>query len=100
MHRNYSHCNLKAAARLFAGEPVIEDGSLNIWAALGGGMWTKVALVTLSLGIALPEYAIGQVSDGVVRIGLLTDYTGVFSALSGQGGVIAARMAVEDFGGT
>lgn len=79
---------------------MIEDGSLNIWTKLGGGMWTKLVLVTLSLAIALPEYAIGQVSDGVVRIGLLTDYTGVFSALSGQGGVIAARMAVEDFGGT
>jgi branched-chain amino acid transport system substrate-binding protein len=63
-------------------------------------MSTRVALLALSVTLALTQHAVGQVSDGVVRIGLLTDYTGVFSALSGQGGVVAARMAVEDFGGT
>jgi branched-chain amino acid transport system substrate-binding protein len=63
-------------------------------------MSTKVALLALSVTLALTQHAVGQVSDNVVRIGLLTDYTGVFSALSGQGGVVAARMAVEDFGGT
>ena len=63
-------------------------------------MSSKVALLALSVTLALTQHAIGQVSDNVVRIGLLTDYTGVFSALSGQGGVVAARMAVEDFGGT
>jgi branched-chain amino acid transport system substrate-binding protein len=63
-------------------------------------MSTRVALLALSVTLALTQHAVGQVSDDVVRIGLLTDYTGVFSALSGQGGVVAARMAVEDFGGT
>lgn len=63
-------------------------------------MSTRVALLAMSVTLALTQHAIAQVSDGVVRIGLLTDYTGVFSALSGQGGVTAARMAVEDFGGT
>ena len=63
-------------------------------------MSTRVALLALSATLALTQHAVGQVSDNVVRIGLLTDYTGVFSALSGQGGVTAARMAVEDFGGT
>ncbi|MEI9924757.1 MAG: ABC transporter substrate-binding protein [Bradyrhizobium sp.] len=63
-------------------------------------MSTRVALLALSVTIALTQHAVAQVSDNVVRIGLLTDYTGVFSALSGQGGVVAARMAVEDFGGT
>ena len=63
-------------------------------------MPTRVALLAVSVTLALTQHAIAQVSDDVVRIGLLTDYTGVFSALSGQGGVVAARMAVEDFGGT
>ena len=63
-------------------------------------MSTRVAVLVLSVTLALTQHAVAQVSDNVVRIGLLTDYTGVFSALSGQGGVIAARMAVEDFGGT
>ena len=43
--------------------------------------------------------ASAQISDGVVKIGVLTDETGVFSSLSGEGSVEAARMAVEDAGG-
>jgi len=39
------------------------------------------------------------ISDGVVRIGVLTDMTGYYSDLAGPGSVIAARMAVDDFGG-
>jgi branched-chain amino acid transport system substrate-binding protein len=44
--------------------------------------------------------ALAQISDDVVRIGVLTDETGNFSALSGPGAVLAADMAVADFGGT
>ena len=43
--------------------------------------------------------ALAEISDGVVRIGLPTDFSGVFSGLSGPGGVVAAQMAVDDFGG-
>jgi len=43
--------------------------------------------------------AFAQISGDIVRIGVPTDYTGMFSGLSGPGGVIAARMAVADFGG-
>jgi branched-chain amino acid transport system substrate-binding protein len=43
--------------------------------------------------------ALAQISDDVVRIGVLTDETGNFSALSGPGAVLAAEMAVADFGG-
>jgi len=43
--------------------------------------------------------AFAQVSGDVVRIGIPTDYSGTFAALSGPGGVVAARMAVADFGG-
>ncbi len=39
------------------------------------------------------------VSDDVVRIGVLTDMSGIYSDLSGKGAVEAVRMAVEDFGG-
>ncbi len=35
-----------------------------------------------------------------VRIGVLTDQSGNFAALAGPGSVVAAKMAVEDFGGT
>ncbi|MFE1599451.1 ABC transporter substrate-binding protein [Methylobacterium sp. ID0610] len=39
------------------------------------------------------------ISDGVVRIGVLTDMSGQFSHESGEGSVTAVRMAIEDFGG-
>src|SRR5262245_22388670 len=39
-----------------------------------------------------------QVSDGVVKIGVLTDMSSLYSDLSGAGSVLAARMAVEDSG--
>lgn len=41
----------------------------------------------------------GKVSDGVVKIGVMTDLAGVASDMSGPGSVLAANMAVQDFGG-
>jgi branched-chain amino acid transport system substrate-binding protein len=38
-----------------------------------------------------------KISDGVVKIGILTDLSGLYSDLSGTGSVMAARMAIEDF---
>lgn len=38
-----------------------------------------------------------RISDGVVKIGVLADMSGVFSDLSGSGSVIAAQMAIDDF---
>ncbi len=38
-------------------------------------------------------------SDGVVKIGILNDQSGVYADFGGRGSVEAARMAVEDFGG-
>jgi branched-chain amino acid transport system substrate-binding protein len=42
--------------------------------------------------------ALAQYSDGVIKIGVMNDMSGTYSDLSGQGSVLAARMAVEDFG--
>jgi branched-chain amino acid transport system substrate-binding protein len=41
-----------------------------------------------------------QVSDDVVRIGVLNDQSGLYADLGGPGSVVAARMAVEDAGGS
>lgn len=38
-----------------------------------------------------------QISDGVVKIGVLTDMSGIFSELSGRGSVLATQMAIDDF---
>jgi branched-chain amino acid transport system substrate-binding protein len=40
-----------------------------------------------------------KISDGVVKIGVLTDMGGVYADNSGQGSAIAAQMAVDEFGG-
>jgi len=44
--------------------------------------------------------ASAQVSDDVVRIGVLNDQSGLYADLGGQGSVVAALMAVEDTGGS
>ena len=41
-----------------------------------------------------------QVSDDVVKIGVLSDMSGFLADVAGPGSVTAVRMAVEDFGGT
>ena len=57
-----------------------------------------------ALGVAAFAAALGssaalaQFTDGVIKIGVMNDMSGTYSDLSGQGSVIAARMAVEDFG--
>ncbi len=38
-----------------------------------------------------------QVSDNVVRIGVLTDLSGAYSDIAGKGTIIATQMAIDDF---
>ena len=60
-------------------------------------------LRTAILGAAALAWTIGpaqaQVSDDVVRVGVLNDQSGLYADNTGQGSVVAARMAAEDFGG-
>lgn len=49
--------------------------------------------------IALAAPALAGDKTGTIKIGVLTDMTGVFSDLTGNGSVEAAKMAVEKFGG-
>jgi branched-chain amino acid transport system substrate-binding protein len=41
-----------------------------------------------------------QVSGDVVKIGFITDISGLYSDIDGNGGAEAIRMAIADFGGT
>jgi branched-chain amino acid transport system substrate-binding protein len=50
-----------------------------------------------SLALAFTGAAHAQVSGGVVKVGVLTDMSGAYSDLSGQGAVTATKMAIEDF---
>jgi branched-chain amino acid transport system substrate-binding protein len=49
--------------------------------------------------VALTPIASAQISDDVVKIGLILDMTSLYSDITGEGSVTAARMAIEDFGG-
>jgi branched-chain amino acid transport system substrate-binding protein len=51
------------------------------------------ASVALAMGTAQ-----AQVSDGVIKIGVLNDQSSLYADISGAGAAVAARMAVEDFG--
>jgi branched-chain amino acid transport system substrate-binding protein len=57
----------------------------------------RSALLAASLAFAAGA-AQAQISDGIVKIGVLNDMSGLYSDISGQGSVFAARQAVEDFG--
>ncbi len=52
------------------------------------------AALALSTGMAHAQY-----SDGKVKIGVLTDLSGTYSDLAGKGTIVAAQMAIDDFGG-
>jgi branched-chain amino acid transport system substrate-binding protein len=56
-------------------------------------------LAALGLGLTLAGPATAQVSDDVVRIGILTDLSGPYADSGGKGSVVAAEMAAKDFGG-
>lgn len=60
------------------------------------GLVVAVAAASLSL----PLTAAGALTDDKVKIGVLSDMSGVYKSLEGPGAVIAAEMAIEDFGGS
>ena len=54
---------------------------------------SAAAILALSAGAAH-----AQISGNVVKIGVLNDQSSLYADLSGQGSVLAAKMAIEDFG--
>jgi branched-chain amino acid transport system substrate-binding protein len=59
------------------------------------------AVKKLSAAVALALGSFGaqaQISDGVIKIGVLNDQSSLYADLTGTGSVVAARLAVEDFG--
>ncbi len=58
----------------------------------------KATILLVLLNLVTPAFA--QVSDDVVKIGVLSDQSGLYADIGGPGSVIAAKMAVEDFGGS
>jgi branched-chain amino acid transport system substrate-binding protein len=55
-----------------------------------------VTLMAVVLLATVPVHA--QISDGVVKIGVLNDQSSLYADLTGPGSAVAVRLAVEDFG--
>lgn len=70
----------------------IDQGKTALAAIIGG-------LGLISLAAPLQAADKDKLSDGSVKIGVLSDMSGVYKSLEGPGAVVAAKMAVEDFGG-
>ncbi|SEG88875.1 ABC transporter substrate-binding protein [Marinobacterium lutimaris] len=62
----------------------------------------STALIALMGGLLslTTQASQAEISDGIIKIGILNDQSGPYSDLSGQGSVEAARLAIEEFGGT
>jgi branched-chain amino acid transport system substrate-binding protein len=58
----------------------------------------RIAFALLLAGAA--GSASAQTADRSVRVGVLNDMSGIYSDASGKGSVVAAQMAIEDFGGS
>lgn len=62
-----------------------------------GSRWTVWIAVVLVVFVAPAAFGAAKVSDGVVKIGVLTDMSGTYSDLAGPGSLLAVQMAVDDF---
>src|ERR1700722_14887467 len=72
------------------------EASLRIKAKLVSGVVTLFTLAFLAL--VMPSLVLAQ--EGPIRIGYLTDVGGPSSSNDGTAGVDAAKMAIEDMGGS
>ncbi|PND32187.1 ABC transporter permease [Achromobacter sp. HZ01] len=57
------------------------------------------ALAMAGLGFAGATVHAQGISDDVIRVGFITDMSGVYSDIDGKAGLEAVRMAIEDAGG-
>jgi branched-chain amino acid transport system substrate-binding protein len=59
---------------------------------------TAVRALTVTAALAMASTAFAQYTDGVVKIGILSDMSSLYSDVGGPGAVAAAKLAIEDFG--
>lgn len=60
-------------------------------------MKRKLLSIAAAAACAFGGAAQAQISDGIVKIGVLNDMSGLYSDITGPGSLLAARMAVEDY---
>jgi branched-chain amino acid transport system substrate-binding protein len=59
----------------------------------------RSVLIVAMLVASTAALAQGKISGDMVKVGVLTDLSGLYSDIGGQGSVVAAQMAAQDFGG-
>jgi len=59
-------------------------------------MFRKIGIAA-AIALAMSA-AHAQISDGVIKIGVLNDQSSLYADIAGPGSAVAARMAIEDFG--
>jgi branched-chain amino acid transport system substrate-binding protein len=60
-------------------------------------MLRRIGLALAAAAFLAPAAPRAEISDGVVRVAVMNDISGVFQDYNGPGSVMAARMAAEDF---
>jgi Periplasmic binding protein len=60
-------------------------------------MMKSICTLIATTAVLFGSGADAQYTDGMIKIGVLTDMSGLYSDTSGAGSVVAARMAVQDF---
>ena len=65
-------------------------------------MKTTLSLATMTAAAALLASAAGaaEFTDGKIKIGVVTDQSSLYADVGGPGSAVAARLALEDFGGS
>src|SRR3954469_18040807 len=59
----------------------------------------RVKFLVTALACSVASLCGSAFAQDAVRIGILNDQSGAFASYQGIGSVVAARMAVEDYGG-
>ena len=67
--------------------------------ALGAHFALGLVAACAALTLAFCAGAQAQISGDVIKIGIITDMSGLYSDIDGQGGVEAMKMAVAELGG-
>ncbi len=57
----------------------------------------KLKTIALAAALVATGAAQAQLSDNIVRVGVLTDLSGAYSDIAGKGTVVATQMAIADF---
>jgi branched-chain amino acid transport system substrate-binding protein len=63
-----------------------------------GNAMNPTRQIIIAAAVLASSAAYAQYTDGVVKIGVLTDMSSLYADITGPGSVAAAKLAVEDFG--